>query len=111
MLVCRQRIDMAKDANDTLEELSHAGGWEVLSKDGRMFQPAYSIDEVGTCRIAGNPKTGAVDKWIRSDVNFSRWTGGRQELTGGSQNPAMIILPLSMQAPEYLARQRRAESL
>lgn len=33
---------MAKDAISALEELSHAMGWEVLSKYDRTFPPGYS---------------------------------------------------------------------
>ena len=57
---------MAKDAADTLEELFHAGGWEILSKTDRCYPPGYSIHEVGTCRMGDNPKTSVLNKWNQS---------------------------------------------
>jgi choline dehydrogenase-like flavoprotein len=105
-------FNMAKDAIDTLEELSHACGWEVLSKHDRMFPPGYSIHELGTCRMGDNPKTSVLNKWNQShDIKNLFVVDGSSFVTGGSQNPTLTILSLSMRASEYLADQMRIGKL
>ena len=47
---------MAKDAANTLEELFHAAGWDIISKTDRFYPPGYSIHEVGTCRMGDDPE-------------------------------------------------------
>jgi len=103
---------MAKDAIGTLEELSHACGWEASSKHNRMFPPGYGIHEVGACRMGENPKTSVLNKWNQShDIKNLFVVDGSSFVTAGSQNPTMTILSLSMRASEYLAGQMRAGNL
>ena len=105
-------FNMAKDAIATLEDLSHAMGWEVLTKHDQMFPPGYSIHELGTCRMGDNPKTSVLNKWNQShDVKNLFVVDGSSFVTGGSQNPTMTICSLSMRASEYLAGQMRTGSL
>jgi choline dehydrogenase-like flavoprotein len=102
-------INMAKDAVDTLAEVCHKAGWEVLHKNEKMFPPGYSIHELGTCRMGDNPKTSVLNKWNQShDIRNLFVVDGSSFVTGGSQNPTMTILSLSMRASEYLAEQMRA---
>ena len=101
-------FNMAKDAMTTLAELCQASGFEVLSKHDRMFPPGYSIHELGTCRMGDNPKTSVLNKWNQShDVKNLFVVDGSSFVTGGSQNPTMTILALSMRASEYLAELMR----
>ncbi len=105
-------FNMAKDAVTTLEELSHACGWEVLSKHAEMFPPGYSIHELGTCRMGADPKTSVLNKWNQShDIKNLFVVDGSSFVTGGSQNPTMTILSLSMRASEYLADQMKQGAL
>jgi choline dehydrogenase-like flavoprotein len=102
-------FNMAKEAIATQEELCHALGWEVLSGNDKMFPPGYSIHELGTCRMGDNPKTSVLNKWNQShDIKNLFVVDGSSFVTGGSQNPTMTILSLSMRATEYLAEQMRA---
>ena len=102
-------FNMAKDAVDTLAEVCHNTGWEVLNKNDKMFPPGYSIHEVGTCRMGDDPKTSVLNKWNQShDIRNLFVVDGSSFVTGGSQNPTMTILSLSMRASEYLAEQMRA---
>jgi choline dehydrogenase-like flavoprotein len=95
---------MAKDAMNTLAELCMGAGFEVLSKHDQMFPPGYSIHELGTCRMGDNPKTSVLNKWNQShDVRNLFVVDGSSFVTGGSQNPTMTILALSMRASEHLA--------
>ena len=43
--------NMAKDASNTIEELFHAAGWDIISKTPNFYPPGYSIHEVGTARM------------------------------------------------------------
>jgi choline dehydrogenase-like flavoprotein len=102
-------FNMAKDAADTLAEVCHNAGWEVLHKNDQMFPPGHSIHELGTCRMGDDPKISVLNKWNQShDIRNLFVVDGSSFVTGGSQNPTMTILSLSMRASEYLAAQLRA---
>lgn len=99
-------FNMAKDAVETLGEICRKAGFEVLHRTDRMFPPGYSIHELGTCRMGDNPKTSVLNKWNQShDIKNLFVVDGSSFVTGGSQNPTMTILALSMRASEYLADQ------
>jgi choline dehydrogenase-like flavoprotein len=101
-------FNMAREGIATQEELCHALGWEVLSGNDKMFPPGYSIHELGTCRMGDNPKTSVLNKWNQShDIRNLFVVDGSSFVTGGSQNPTMTILSLSMRASEYLMEQMR----
>ena len=105
-------FNMAKDAIDTFSEVCRAAGFQVLARSDKMHPPGYSIHELGTCRMGDNPKTSALNKWNQShDVKNLFVVDGSSFVTGGSQNPTLTILSLSMRASEYLAEQMRAGNL
>ena len=104
--------NMAKDAVETIGETCREAGFEVLNKNDRMFPPGYSIHELGTCRMGANPKTSVLNKWNQShDIRNLFVVDGSSFVTGGSQNPTMTILALSMRASEYMAEQMRKGDL
>jgi choline dehydrogenase-like flavoprotein len=103
---------MAKDAVATMEEVCHAAKFEVLSRNDKVFAPGYSIHELGTCRMGDDPKKSVLNKWNQShDVKNLFVVDGSSFVTGGSQNPTMTILALSMRASEYLTDQMKAGGL
>jgi choline dehydrogenase-like flavoprotein len=103
---------MAKDAVNTISEVCKESGFEVLNGNDKMFPPGYSIHEIGTCRMGDNPKTSVLNKWNQShDIKNLFVVDGSSFVTGGSQNPTMTILALSMRACEYLAEQMRKGEL
>ena len=105
-------FNMARDAMNTLDELCHTSGFEVLSKHDRMVPPGESIHELGTCRMGDNPKTSVLNKWNQShDVKNLFVVDGSSFVSGGSQNPTLTILALAMRASDYMAEQMRAGSL
>jgi len=105
-------FNMAKDAVTTISEVCKESGFEVLNGNDKMFPPGYSIHEVGTCRMGDNPKTSVLNKWNQShDIKNLFVVDGSSFVTGGSQNPTMTILALSMRASEYLAEQMRKGEL
>jgi choline dehydrogenase-like flavoprotein len=99
---------MAKDAIDTVSEVCRDCGWEVLARHEEMNPPGYSIHELGTCRMGADPKTSVLNRWNQShDVKNLFVVDGSSFVTGGSQNPTMTILALSLRASEYLAEEMR----
>jgi choline dehydrogenase-like flavoprotein len=105
-------LNMAKDAVGTISEVCKESGFEVLNGNDKMLPPGYSIHEVGTCRMGDNPKTSVLNKWNQShDMKNLFVVDGSSFVTGGSQNPTMTILALSMRASEYLAEQMRKGEL
>ena len=74
-----------------------------------LFPPGYSIHELGTCRMGDNSKSSVLNKWNQShDIKNLLVVDGSSFVTGGSQNPTMTILALSMRATDHLAGQMRA---
>lgn len=105
-------FNMAKDAVETLGEICRKAGFEVLHRNDKMFPPGYSIHELGTCRMGDNPKTSVLNKWNQShDIKNLFVVDGSSFVTGGSQNPTMTILALSMRASEYLAAEMKKRNI
>ena len=105
-------FNMARDAMNTLDELCHAAGFEVLEKHAQMVPPGESIHELGTCRMGSDAKSSVLNQWNQShDVKNLFVVDGSSFVTGGSQNPTLTILALSMRAAEYMAERMRKGDL
>ncbi len=105
-------FNMARDAVATISEVCHDAGFEVLNRNDKMFPPGYSIHELGTCRMGDNPRTSVLNKWNQShDVKNLFVVDGSSFVTGGTQNPTLTIMALSMRASEYIAEQMRKGDL
>ncbi len=108
----QNEVNLRKDAADTLEEIFHEAGWEVICKTDQVNPPGYSIHEVGTCRMGDDPKKSVLNKWCQShDMKNLFVVDGSSFVTCGWQNPTMTILSLSMRASEYLASQMKQQSI
>ena len=105
-------INMAKDSVDTMEEVCRGAGFEILARNDRPFPPGHSIHELGTARMGDDPKKSVLNKWNQShDIRNLFVVDGSSFVTGGTQNPTMTILALSMRASEYAAEQMKAGNL
>ena len=99
---------MAKDSMNTAEELCRGAGFEILSKHWEMVPPGESIHELGGCRMGSDPKKSVLNPFNQChDVKNLFVTDGSAFVSGGSQNPTLTILALSMRASEYLAGQMK----
>jgi choline dehydrogenase-like flavoprotein len=108
----QNEINMRKDAADTIEELFHEAGWEIIAKTDQVNPPGYSIHEVGTCRMGKDPKKSVLNQFSQShDIKNLFVVDGASFVTCGWQNPTMTILTLSMRASEYLAEQMRQKNV
>jgi choline dehydrogenase-like flavoprotein len=97
-------FEMAKDSMNIGEELCHGAGFQVIDKHWHMVPPGESIHELGGCRMGESPKTSVLNKFNQTyDIKNLFVTDGSAFVSGGSQNPTLTILALSMRASEYLA--------
>jgi choline dehydrogenase-like flavoprotein len=104
--------EMVKDALNVAEELSHGAGFQILAKHDQMVPPGESIHELGTCRMGSNPKTSVLNQYNQShDVKNLFVVDGSSFVSGGSQNPTLTILALSMRSAEYMAEEMRKKSV
>jgi choline dehydrogenase-like flavoprotein len=105
-------FNMARNAMNTLDEVCHAAGFEVLAKHSQMVPPGESIHELGTCRMGDDPKTSVLNKWNQShDIKNLFVVDGSSFASGGPQNPTLTISALAMRASDYMAEQMRAGNL
>lgn len=101
-------FNMAADAVDTMTEVAHNAGFEVLSQNKLPNPPGYSIHEVGTCRMGDDPRKSVLNRWSQSHDHKNLWVvDGAGFPSSGWQNPTMTILALSMRASERLADEMR----
>ena len=99
---------MAKDSMNTADELCRGAGFEILSKHWEMVPPGESIHELGGCRMGSDPKKSVLNAFNQChDVKNLFVTDGSAFVSGGSQNPTLTILALSMRASEYLSGQMK----
>ena len=62
--------------------------------------------------MGDDAKTSVLNKWNQShDIKNLFVVDGSSFVVGGSQNPTLTILALSMRAGDYMAEQMRAGSL
>ena len=69
-------FNMARDAMNTLAELCHEAGFEMLEKHDQMVPPGESIHELGTCRMGDESENQrAESSGIRATILriFSWW--------------------------------------
>ena len=103
---------MAKDSMNTAEELCHGAGFEILSKHWEMVPPGESIHELGGCRMGNDPKKSVLNAFNQChEVRNLFVTDGSAFVSGGSQNPTLTLLALSMRASEYLAGQMKRREI
>src|SRR6185312_3194859 len=105
-------FNMASDAVDTMSEVCHDAGFEVLASNKTPNPPGYSIHEVGTARMGDDPKTSVLNRWSQSHDHKNLWVvDGAAFVSAGWQNPTMTILALSMRASEHLVDEMKKGNL
>ncbi|MEZ5395766.1 MAG: GMC family oxidoreductase [Bryobacterales bacterium] len=100
--------NMARDAMDTLAQLSEDAGLRVLSTHPVMGPPGESIHELGGCRMGDDPKTSVLNQWNQThDIKNLYVVDGSAFVTAGSQNPTITIMALTLRACERMAEEAK----
>src|SRR5450631_2756357 len=90
---------MAQDATETAAAICRGAGFEVVAQHAQMVPPGESIHELGTCRMGADPKKSVLNRFNQAhDVKNLFVLDGSAFVSGGSQNPTLTILALSMRA-------------
>ena len=103
---------MAQDATETAAAICGGAGFEVIAQHAQMVPPGESIHELGTCRMGADPKKSVLNRFNQAhDVKNLFVLDGSAFVSGGSQNPTLTILALSMRAGEYMAERMKKREL
>jgi len=103
---------MAKDSMNTAEELCKDAGFEILTRHWEMVPPGESIHELGTCRMGSDPRKSVLNQWNQThDIKNLFVVDGSAFVSGGSQNPTLTILALTLRASEHLFSESKKGNL
>ena len=86
-------LNMAKDAADTIEEIFHAAGWEIVCEDRPVLsRRATAFTKWARAAWATIPRPACSIKWNQShDIKNLFVVDGAAFVTCGWQNPTMTI--------------------
>ena len=100
--------NMCADMAATAREMFEAAGIEVLSADSEMRTEGWSIHELGTARMGGDPKASVLNQFQQShDVKNLFVVDGSSHVSAACQNPTWTIMALAWRSCDYLADQMR----
>ncbi len=103
---------MLKHAFQTLQELMHTAGAEILQEREFLSTPGSIAHEMGTARMGADPKTSVLNKYCQAhDVPNLFVVDGAAWPSAGCQNPTQTMLAVSWRASDYLAEQARKGDL
>jgi len=103
---------MCEDMADTAREMFEAAGIEVLEVDRKVLTEGWSIHELGTARMGGDPKTSVLNAFQQShDVKNLFVVDGSSHVSASCQNPTWTIMALAWRSSEYLADELRRGNL
>jgi choline dehydrogenase-like flavoprotein len=92
--------DMAQTAQEMLEE----AGIEVVAREEQILTEGWSIHELGTARMGGDPKTSVLNQFQQShDVANLFVVDGSSHVSASCQNPTWTIMALAWRSCDHLA--------
>jgi choline dehydrogenase-like flavoprotein len=104
--------NMAADMVTTAREMFEAAGIEVVGMDKNVLTEGWSIHELGTARMGGDPKTSVLNQFQQShDVRNLFVVDGSSHVNASCQNPTWTIMALAWRSCDYLADEFRKGSL
>ena len=111
-------VKMAKDMQETFEEIIIAAGGEPLAKTSPpdrphgLNRPGEIIHELGTVRMGANPRTAPLNGFCQAhDAKNLFVMDGGCFATGPDKNPTLTINALAWRASEYLLDEARKGNL
>jgi choline dehydrogenase-like flavoprotein len=103
---------MAEDMATTAREMFEAAGIEVIGVDRDVLTEGWSIHELGTARMGGDPKTSVLNQFQQShDVRNLFVVDGSSHVSASCQNPTWTIMSLAWRSCDYLAEELRKGNL
>jgi choline dehydrogenase-like flavoprotein len=113
-IACRygeNELKMAADQRGALREMVEAAGLEVERAHSDPAPPGLSIHEMGTARMGSDPASSVLDPHNRAwDVPNLYVTDGASFTSGGSQNPTLTMMALTVRAcDDIVARLKQGE--
>ncbi len=97
-----------RDAFQSMQELMHAAGAEILSAEESLSTPGAVSHELGTARMGNDPKTSVLNKYNQAhDIKNLFVVDGACWPSYGCQGPTLTMLALAWRASDYLAEQLR----
>lgn len=112
-------IKMAKDMQETFQQIVEAAGGTYLTKTSPTGNNPYGIDdggaiihEVGTVRMGKNPRTSALNGFCQAhDVKNIFVADGACFVTNPDKNPTLSITAIAWRASDYLLEEARKGNL
>jgi choline dehydrogenase-like flavoprotein len=84
----------------------------VGAKIVRRTPPYPSTHNLGTNRMADNPRDGVVNKWGQThDIANLFVSDGSQFTTGAAENPTLTIVALAIRQADYIAKQMASNTI
>jgi len=103
---------MVKHMREKADEIFHAAGIEVLSRDGAPRPPGWSIHEVGTARMGNDPRTSVLNRFNRAhDVPNLYVVDGAAFCSATALEPTLTIMALAARAADNLVERASKHEL
>ena len=99
---------MLPHAVESLRELMHAAGAEVIHENNALAMPGNVDHHTGTVRMGNDPKSSVLNKFNQAhDMKNLFVIDGACWPSSGCQNPTLTFLAIAWRASDYLAEQFR----
>jgi len=103
---------MARDELETLKEMAHEAGFQILMENPYLGTPGLCIHEVGTARMGTDSKNSILNQFNQSwDVKNLFVTDGSCFVSSGCQNPTLTMMAITARACEYLVDEYKRGNL
>jgi choline dehydrogenase-like flavoprotein len=104
---------MAAHMADTIEEIAHEAGIELVGWDRtKLDNNGSAIHEHAACRMGDDPQQSALNKFNQMhEVPNLFVVDGSSFTTASEKNPTLTILAISWRATDYLGEQMRKGDL
>jgi choline dehydrogenase-like flavoprotein len=99
---------MSEDMVQTAQEMFEAAGLKIVGVEKKLETEGWSIHELGTARMGGDPKTSVLTQFQQShDVKNLFVVDGSSHVSASCQNPTWTIMALCWRSCDYLAEELR----
>ena len=103
---------MMRHAFQSLQELMHTAGGEVIYEKYALALPGNGSHETGTARMGNAPQTNVLNKFNQAhDMKNLFVIDGAGWPSSGCQNPTLTMMAIAWRASDYLAEQFRLSEL